>query len=38
MERRDVLQLTAGGLLGLAAAQEAKPAVAAGKKNPISPS
>jgi dipeptidyl aminopeptidase/acylaminoacyl peptidase len=34
MERRDVLQLTAGGLLGLAAAQEAKPAVAAGEEKP----
>jgi dipeptidyl aminopeptidase/acylaminoacyl peptidase len=34
MERRDVLRLTAGGLLGLAAAEEAKPAVAAGEEKP----
>jgi hypothetical protein len=32
MERRDVLRLTAGGLVGLAAAEGAKPAAAAGEE------
>jgi dipeptidyl aminopeptidase/acylaminoacyl peptidase len=32
MERRDVLRLTAGGLVGLAAAEGAKPATAAGEE------
>jgi dipeptidyl aminopeptidase/acylaminoacyl peptidase len=34
MERRDVLRLTAGGLVGLAAADSATPAIAAGEERP----
>src|SRR5580700_7170880 len=34
MERRDVLRLTAGGLVGLAATEGANPAIAAGDEKP----
>jgi dipeptidyl aminopeptidase/acylaminoacyl peptidase len=36
MERRDVLRLTAGGLVGLAAAEDVRPAIAAEEKPPLS--